>query len=164
MLWRWPCTLCLASQGLWTCTMACMLPLIKKKQMMRQKPRKKVMLVERDSLVQPANVETGKVLRHLGPTREHAGDTALIEKWYYVTCQKFNVKCRILNVKCRLGLMRSHDMISPSRAPIKKAVLQHCVDCGLNFEGLDELRDHLKVVVTFTGLDNDIYFFYDIYW
>ena len=103
MLWRRPCTLCLASRGLWTCTMACMLPLIKKKQMMRQKPRKKVMLVERDSLVQPANVETGKVLRHLGPTREHAGDTALIEKWYYVTCQKFNVKCRILNVKCQMS-------------------------------------------------------------
>ena len=36
-------------------------------------------------------------------------------------------------------------MISPSRAPIKKAILQQCVDCGLAFEGLDQLRDHLKV-------------------
>ena len=35
---------------------------------------------------------------------------------------------------------------SLSRAPIKKDVLQQCGDCGLNFEGLDELRDHLKVV------------------
>ena len=154
MLWRWPCTRCHASRGLWTCTMACMLPLIKRKQMMRGKPRKKVILVERDSLVQRANVKTGKVSRRLEPTREHAGDTNCTEWWslmiwrqmsdFNVKCQMLNVGCQMLNVKC-FGLMSSHDLISPSRAPVKKAVLQHCVDCGLNFEGLDELRDHLKV-------------------
>ena len=33
---------------------------------------------------------------------------------------------------------------SLSRAPVKKAALLQCVDCGLTFDGLDELRDHLK--------------------
>ena len=65
---------------------------------------------------------------------------------FNVKCQMLNVGCQMLSVKC-FGLMSSHDLISPSRAPVKKAVLQHCVDCGLNFEGLDELRDHLKVTL-----------------
>ena len=51
----------------------------------------------------------------------------------------------VKNVKCGISDIRLHDMISPSRAPIKKAILQQCVDCGLTFEGLDQLRDHLKV-------------------
>ena len=74
MLWRWPCTLCPASRGLWTCTMACMLPLTKKRQPRRGKKPKK-MLLKRNSLVRLASVKAGKVLRHLEPTSEHAGDT-----------------------------------------------------------------------------------------
>ena len=54
--------------------MACMLPLIKRKQMMRGKSRMRVNHVEKDSRARLANVETGEVLRLSEPTSEHAGE------------------------------------------------------------------------------------------
>ena len=106
--------------------MACMLPLTKRTQLRGKKPRKRKMKEKRDSLVRTANVEAGKVSRHSELTSAHAG----------VFLGRFH------DMMSNVGM---HDKMSPSRAPIKKAVLQQCVDCGLTFEGLDELRDHLKV-------------------
>ena len=55
--------------------MGCMLPLIKRKQMIRGKSRMRVNHVEKDSRARLANVETGEALRLSEPTSEHAGDT-----------------------------------------------------------------------------------------
>ena len=101
--------------------MACMLPLIKRNLRRVESRKRRATLAERDSHVRPANAEIGGALRLSEPTSEHAGETG----W---TSEEF-------------GLMESKSL---SRAPVKKAALLQCVDCGLTFDGLDELRDHLK--------------------
>ena len=114
MLWRWPCTLCRASRGLWTCTMACMLPLTRRRTQLREKkPRERTMPVKRGSLVPSANVEAGKALRHSELTSEHAGAFCDEVSWYDVQCRMLKMS----NVGCQISdcMIWSHPVEPQSR-------------------------------------------------